>query len=420
MKKYNLIVIGGGLSGVAAAVSAAREGLKVLLIESAGALGGALSDQLVFPFMSFCINMPKTGEMKYLSSGLFRKMYLAQEKCEKNSVAYLGSFKKEYFKIILDEMTCDAGVDVLFHSFVYDVRKDGRIINSVSVATTMGKMEFSADFFVDATGDGNVLAFAGCEYLLGRESDNLCQPMTTCFDVCGVDIDMFRKDESRLQELYKKKQKEGEIINPRENILTFEGLGEGVLHFNTTRVVKHNPIDPFETSRAEVIARKQMLEMFIFLKENSEAFTHSTLINSANHIGVRESRKLVGKYILQVQDLINCVDFPDTIALGMYPIDIHNPEGSGTTMYYLKAGEYYQIPYRCLVPKELDNMLVAGRNLSATHEAHSAVRIMPICCCLGEAAGTAIGLAFNTNTNVHTVDIQEVRRKLKGYGAAIE
>ncbi|MCQ2735337.1 MAG: FAD-dependent oxidoreductase [Alphaproteobacteria bacterium] len=420
MKKYNLVVVGGGLSGVAAAVSAAREGLEVLLVEASGNLGGALSEQLVFPFMPFHVNNPETGEIKYLSDGLFRKICLSQEKYEGKSLEFVKEFKKEYIKIILDEMLEEAKVDVLFHSFVYDAQTENRNIKSVSVATTKGSIQIRGDFFVDASGDGNLMAFSGCSYLLGRESDNLCQPMTTCFDVCGVDLEQFHKDKPMLQELYTKRQKEGKIINPRENILTFEGLGENILHFNTTRVVKHNPVDPFELSKAEMIARKQVCEMYEFLKANSKAFKHSTLVNSASHIGIRESRKLIGEYVLKSEDLINCVEFPDAIALGMYPIDIHNPEGTGTVMHHLKEGEYYQIPYRCLVPKELDNMLVAGRNLSATHEAHSAVRIMPICCCMGEAAGTAIGEAYNTNTNVHTVDIQSVRRKLKEYGAAIE
>lgn len=420
MKSYNLIVAGGGLSGVAAAVSAAREGLSVLLIESSGSLGGALSEQLVFPFMPFYIDDPKTGKIKYLSDGIFRKICLSQEKFEDNHPGFVKEFKKEYIKIILDEMIEEAKVDVLFHSVIFDVVAENRKIKSVSIATKVGRVDIEADFFVDATGDGSLIFLSGCSYLLGREKDNLCQPMTTCFDICGVDLEQFHKDRPMLQDMYTKLQKSGEIANPRENILTFEGLGEGVLHFNTTRVVKHNPVDPFELSEAEMIARKQILEMYMFLKTNSSAFEHSTLVNSASHIGVRESRKLIGEYVLKSEDLINCVDFTDTIALGMYPIDIHNPEGTGTVIHHLKEGEYYRIPYRCLVPKEIDNMLVAGRNLSATHEAHSAVRIMPICCCMGEAAGTAIGEAYNTGTNVHTVNIDTVRRKLKEYGAAVE
>ncbi len=167
-------------------------------------------------------------------------------------------------------------------------------------------------------------------------------------------------------------------------------------------------------------ARKQICEMMKFLRENSLAFKNSTIINSATHIGIRESRKLIGEYVLTGEDLINCVDFPDTIALGCYCIDIHNPEGSGTTIHELKPGEYYKIPYRSLLPREYDNLLVAGRCLSANQEAHSAVRIMPICCCMGEAARTAIGVAVKTNTNTHTLSIDILRQKLRDNGAKID
>lgn len=418
--KYDLIVAGGGLTGVAAAVSAAREGLKVLLVEKSGCLGGAISNCLVYPFMPYWTKTAKgtnPENKKYLSQGIFKEMKIRHDRYVSDCKDH--EFNSEYFKIVLDDMTTEAGVDVLFHGVVYDVKTDNRRITEANITAKSQHITAKADFFIDATGDGDLFYLAGCDFLLGRESDNFCQPMTTCFRMSGVNLDLFTEERPHLQELYKEKQAKGEITNPRENILVFFGVGEDVLHFNTTRVIKLDPTNPFDVSRAEVIARRQIHELVCFLKENSKAFEESALISIAVNIGVRESRKLKGVHILTSDELINCTRFEDSIALGNYDIDIHNPTGTGTSHRYFGEGEYYTIPYRSLLPKEFDNLLVAGRCLSATHEAQASVRIMPICCCLGEAAGTATALAYKTNKNAHTVDIKELQNKLIKNGAVL-
>lgn len=417
MKKYNLIVIGGGLSGVAAAVSASRNGLSVLLIEKSGSLGGAINNNLVYPFMRFWEWTDDWKVEKYLSAGIFKEIVDAQSKYEKPDSDM--NFKPESIKKVLDDIVIDAGVEVLFRAQAFDVKCQNKQVKSLKVLTISGVIEFESDFFIDATGNGDIIALAGCEFQLGRESDGLCQPMTTCFRVSGVDLQLLKKDYPSLQEKYKQYKQEGKIKNPRENILTMTGIGDGILHLNTTRVVKLNPTDAFEVSKAEMVAREQVFEIYAFLKENSKAFDNSTVISVASEIGIRESRKLVGEHVLTAQEIIDGVSFDDTIALGNYEIDIHNPSGAGTELHYFKRGEYYQIPYRCLVPKEYDNLLVAGRCLSATHQAHAAVRIMPICACLGQAAGTAVAIAIKTNKNVHTLDVQLLRQQLEKDGASV-
>ncbi len=414
MKKYDLVVLGGGLSGVAAAVAAAREGISVLLVERAGCLGGAMSNSFVYPFMKHSTT-DENGKNVLLSAGIFKEMVDRHRKMSKDSYGW----SPEIFKIMLDDMTVEAGVDLLFHTQVIDVIKDGRIIRGLKASGKCGIFEIEADFFIDASGDGDLLYLAGCDYMLGREQDNLCQPMTTCFRLSGVDIDLFKKDSERLEALYKEKRASGEIKNPRENLLYFFGLGKGIVHFNTTRVAMHNPVDTLELSRAELEARRQVLEMYNFLRENSEAFKDSSLISIAQEIGVRESRKLRGVHILTADELMKLTDFEDSIATACYCIDIHNPEGTGTYMYVFKKGEYYKIPYRSLLPKETDNLLVAGRCLSATHEAHSAVRVMPTCACLGQAAGTAAAIIKKTGTNAHTIDVKELQNVLEAKGAKV-
>ncbi len=417
MEKYNLLVAGGGLTGVAAAISAARKGLRVLLVEKSGSLGGAMSNNLIFPFMPYWTQDPESGKTKYLSRGIFEEMRLRHmENVWKDHTKH---FNSEYFKVLLDEMTDEAGVQVLFHAVVCDVEKEGRSIKSVEVATKSGKLKIESDFYVDATGDGDLFYFAGCDFQLGRNSDGFCQPMTTCFRVGGVDVDLFKKERERLQKLYAEERESGKITNPREDILCFFGTGNDVVHFNTTRVIKLDPTNPVDLSKAEKIARRQIDEMMHFLKTNSKAFEESTVLSVASDIGVRESRKLKGVYILTADDLISCTMFEDSIALGNYDIDIHNPSGSGTSHRYFKKGEFYSIPYRSLLPKEFDNLLVAGRCVSASHEAQASVRIIPICCCMGEAAGVAAAVAFNTEKNVHTVNVKEVQKNLRENGAAI-
>jgi len=416
-KHYDLIVAGGGLTGVAAAVRAAREGLSVLLIEKSGTLGGAISNNLVYPFMRYWTTMPEDNSKKYLSAGIFAEMRERERKYDPSATD--SEFKPEYLKLVLDDMVSEAGVDVLFHSTLFEVKTEERRIKSASVMTPSGVLGFEADFFIDATGNGDLFAMAGCDYQLGRSEDGLSQPMTTCFRMSGVDIELFKKDRKTLQECYKAAQTAGEITNPREDILVFMGLGEGILHFNTTRIVKLNPTDAFDVSKAEIAARRQIHEMVSFLKKNSKAFERSTIISIASEIGIRESRKLKGMHILTEEELKNLTDFEDSIALGNYDIDIHNPAGSGTSHYYFKNGDYYKIPYRSLLPKEYDNLLVAGRCISATHEAQASIRIMPICACLGEAAGTAAAVAFRTNTNAQTVDVKAVQQVLRAHGAAL-
>ena len=197
------------------------------------------------------------------------------------------------------------------------------------------------------------------------------------------------------------------------------GIGKDILHLNTTRVIKLNPTDAFDYSKAEMIAREQVYEMVKFLKANSTAFKDSTVISIANEIGVRESRKLKGLHVLTLEEVKNCVNFEDAIARGNYEIDIHNPAGSGTELHYFKEGDCYQIPYRSLVPKEYTNMLVAGRCLSAEHEAHAAVRILPICACMGQAVGTAVALCKQTGANTHNLNVKELREKLIENGATL-
>jgi len=255
--------------------------------------------------------------------------------------------------------------------------------------------------------------------VLGRESDNLCQPMTLCFRLGNVDVEKFWATKKQMNEEYKEALERGEFINPRENVLAVKMPVPNVLHLNTTRVVKLDPTNPIDVSKAEIIARKQVYEVYEFMKKHGDGLENSYLMMTAPEIGVRESRKIVGDYILTETDARNCTKFDDAIAACNYDIDIHSPDGTGTSHYYFPNGEYYTIPYRSLIPKTVNNLLVAGRCISSDHGAQASYRVMSTVCCIGEAAGTAIGLAVKNKVDVRSVDVKELQRIIKDNGGFI-
>lgn len=419
MKKFDLVVVGGGFAGTCAAISAARSGLSVLLIEKANCLGGAATNGLVNPFMINSTRIEENGSQQrlQLSQGLF--LEIAEELRKMNAVEEDPPcyFQEEYLKILLNRMAISANVTLLFHSYLIDVRKNGEKVEAVTVANKSGKQEFFADYFIDATGDADLAVMCGCSYRLGREEDQLCQPMTLCFRVANVDIEKYEKARPMINERYLEMRRQGKIKNVRDDVLIFHNMIEGVLHFNSTRIIKRNPVDAFDLTKAEIEAREQVLELFTFMKENIDGFQNAQLLMTAPEIGVRESRMIDGEYLLTGNDLKDCVQFEDSIALGNYDIDIHDPDGGGTSHYYFPEGQYYFIPFRSLIPKEVSNLLVAGRCISATHEAQASIRIMPIVSCIGEAAGTAIGVASKANVSVNEIDVKKVREQLKKQGA---
>lgn len=415
MKKFDVLVAGTGFAGTAAAISAARGGKKVILFDKFNAPGGAAAVNLVTPFMPYWTINKERNKREYLTGGIFSE--IVGKLRELGAMEGDDKFSDEYLKLVLNRMIKEAGVTVLYHAYLKDVEKEGKSIKSVTVSALGQEIKIAADTFIDATGDGVLSYLAGCSFMLGRNGDNLCQPMTLCFRAANVDVGRFYAEMPEMQKLYKEKQSSGEIRNPRENILTFVVPAKGIIHFNTTRVVKLNPTDPFDVTEAEFAAREQVFELFDLLKASFSSMKDADLIMTAAGIGVRESRMIEGEHILTANDLKECTKFPDSVARGNYDIDIHNPEGTGTSHYYFAPGEYYTIPYRSLTVKDADNLLVAGRCISADHEAQASIRIMPICASTGEAAGIAASLA--PGGRVKEVDIKALREKLKTAGALI-
>lgn len=413
-KKYDIAVIGGGFAGTAAAIAAARNGAKVIIIEKSNCLGGAATNCLVNPFMPYHAEID--DEKVALSAGIFSEIH---KELEKRNAMFKETFLEEELKFVLLEMVEAENIDLLFHSYIFAVDKQDDKICSVSLATRSGVVKIDADYFIDATGDAQLAFLAGCPTVLGREPDHLCQPMTLCFRLGNVDVKAFLSTIDRLRRDYKASLAAGELINPRENILLFRTPVHNVVHFNTTRVIKLDPTSPWDVTKAELIARKQVREIYEFMKLHADGLENSFLMMTAGEIGVRESRMIVGDYVLTEKDCIDVVKFEDAIAACNYDIDIHNPEGTGTYIYSFPKGEYYTIPYRSLIPKNVENMLVAGRCISSDHAAQASYRIMPTVCCIGEAAGTALALAFKNKSSVRAVDVSSLQSLLKKNGAFI-
>ena len=356
------------------------------------------------------------GEKVELSTGIYK---LIRQKLDELNSMYYDAFLEENLKYILNELMLNANVDILYHAYIFKAVKEDGKIKSVSFATKSGEMSIEADYFVDATGDAQLAFLADCPTVLGRESDNLCQPMTLCFRVGNANVKKFFSSRKKYQAAYAKALRSGEIINPRENILVFKTPIKNMLHFNTTRVIKKSPTSPIDVTEAEILARKQVFEIYDFVKKHAKGLKNSFLMMTAPEIGVRESRMIVGDYVLTEDDCRGFVKFDDAIAACNYDIDIHNPEGTGTSHYYFPEGEYYTIPYRSLIPKTTENMLVAGRCISSDHGAQASYRIMPTVCCIGEAAGAAIGLAVKEKISVRDVDVKKLQKTLKDNDAFI-
>lgn len=408
--EFDVIVVGGGLAGTFAAVAAAREGKKVLLLEKHNCLGGMATCGLIFPFMK-----DDEGEShRPANAGLYgqmkRELYEMGESVSPTSRQY----KEEFMKVLLDRMVRKAGVKVLFRSQMYDVERDGDTIRSVTVATVSGNITVRGKIFIDASGDADLCAFAGLPFEQGRESDGLCQPMTLCFRLANVDWSKY--DAAAANELYRKMQLTGEIKNPREDLLLFRYPVENILHANTTRVFGKNPVDVEDLTETDMELREQMIEMYHFLKEHIPGMEHCELISSALDGEVRESRRIVGRKRIEAEDLLNTVKFEDSIARGTYCIDIHNPSGSGTVLKHIPNNDYYTIPYGALLPEGMKNLIDVGRSISTSHEALSAVRIMPITSCMGEAAGIAAAMALDAGCGVADVDMTALRGKIVAYG----
>ena len=411
-EEFEVVVVGGGPGGFSASVSAARNGASTLLLERYGFLGGMATAGLVNPFMNFHV------EGREIIGGILREVVERLTEMDgynpKNR-----SFDPEIMKYILDGMAVEAGVELLYHTvFVDCVTSEDGHIKGILIHNKSGLRFVTGKIFVDGTGDGDLAVSAGTPFEKGRASDGLTQPMTLNFDLAAVDLERL-PSMKELNEAYREAKMRGEIRCPREDLLWFHTPREGLIHFNTTRILKADGTDAKDLTKAEIEGRRQTFEIVNWLKKTFPAFREAYVIRSGPQVGVRETRRIMGEYVLNAEDILEARKFPDAICRGSYPIDIHSPTGEGTVIKRPPPGEYYEIPYRCLIPRGVENLLIASRCISATHKAHSAVRVMPIVMGIGQAAGTAAALCVKKEVTPRRLDFQDLRKALREGGAIV-
>jgi FAD dependent oxidoreductase len=440
----DVLVVGGGPAGLGAALGAANAGAGVILTERYGFLGGNATAALVMPLMSFHTQSP--GREKEDATTLLPTDHGPGEPVVAGAVTtllerlvreggalspslqtgYVVPFDPEIFKLVALDLLDAAGVRFLFHAFASDVIGDHGVKNVV-FETKSGPIVIRARVVIDCTGDGDVAARAGAPYEIGREDDGLVQPMTLMFRVTEFERSDFaayvnqHPDQWRgvhgLWDLIRKAAAEGKLQLPREDMLFFATPHEREVSVNSTRVTRVLGTDVWDLSYAEWASRRQMRQIGVFLRRYVPGFEKAYVVQSGVNIGVRETRRILGDYQITVDDILQAKKFPDVIARSTYPVDIHNPEGSGTLLKRLPPGEAYDIPLRCLLPRDVEDVLVAGRCISGTHEAHSSYRVMPVSMATGQAAGVCAGLAVRLGKPPRAVPVSDVQSELTRQGA---
>ncbi|NLE13343.1 MAG: FAD-dependent oxidoreductase [Clostridiales bacterium] len=404
---FDVIVAGAGPAGVAAALVSARQGMKTALIERYGCIGGGLTTMFVRPFLGGVGN-PNIGTEIRQRIGEFTDFMTSLESA----------------KCVLPIMLREAGVRVFLQTQVTGVRRKGAIIEAAMAHSRQGEIEFTAPIFIDATGDGDLAAYAGCEIAYGREKDGLVQPASIMFTIDGIDPEQkllchheedYRDlgDGREYLDLCHKACESGELPPSINIVRLYETGRQGERMVNATQFNHIRPLDPEHVFEAEYQLRQQIRQVVFFLKNNIPGFADIHVNGSSTTLGARESRRVIGDYILTGDDLIAGRKFEDAVVHNAsFCIDIHNPDGAGQaeTDGCPHLAQPYDIPYRSLRPLGVDNLLTAGRCISGDHRAHASYRVMNICMAMGQAAGAAASLAVKGGTGTRGVDIDELKQ----------
>ncbi|HBC85600.1 MAG TPA: FAD-dependent oxidoreductase [Lentisphaeria bacterium] len=425
---YDVIVVGGGPSGCTAAAAAAREGAKTLLIEATSSLGGMGTTGLV-PLWA-----PFSDKKRIIYCGM------AQQVCER-SKAGMAHVKKddlvwlpidpELLKRIYDDLVIGSGAEILFNALMGSVEVENGDVTAIIVASKSGLTAYKAEVFIDASGDADLAAWAGAKFQKGDGKSGELMPATHCFTLANVDeysyktsvLDWWDSTPGSWRHSMVRKYPgltDGHMCNAH--------VGPGVIGFNAGHIWDVDNTCPESVSKALVEGRKIACEFRKALAEFHPAFKNSFLVNTGSLLGIRETRRIIGDYVLTIDDYMARRSFKDEISRNSYPIDIHaakNEIGKAKTgklnvmerYEQFKAGESHGIPYRCLTPKGIRNVLVSGRSVSCDRLVQGSIRVMPNCLCMGEAAGIAGAMALRKQNDVHAINTDALRSRLKKNGA---
>ncbi len=417
--KADVLVVGSGSAGATAAITAAREGADVVLVERYGFMGG-ISTQVLDTFYGFYTpSDPPRKVVGGVPDAVVKALMDRGVALIRPNTYGAGdgiTYDPSSLKVVWEELAGAAGVRLLFHTFVLDaVVKDDRVAGVIA-ASKSGLTHIEAAAVIDASGDADVAAAAGAPF--EGPADGPVQSLTTTFRVINVDVERARLvTKDRLHEWMHEAAEAGYALPRREGSIHITPF-EGVMATNMTRVMNVDATDPVQLSAAEVEGRRQAVEYARFLRDYVPGYERSVLSELSTQIGVRESRRIYGEHRLTRLDVVEAKKFDDAVARCGAPIEDHHA-GGDTRWEYLPEGETYDIPYRCLLPQKVDGLLVAGRCLSADHDAHASVRSMGQCMAMGQAAGAAAALAVRSSGSPRDVRISDLQARLRAMGAVI-
>lgn len=441
----DVIVVGGGPAGMCAAIAAAREGAGVVLVEQANACGGMATQGLVGPFMTCYDRQAKTmiirGLFEEIVERMVRRGYAIHPAqvhagtCFTSWIVlgheHVTPFEPEGLKLIMDEMIQEAGVKVLYHTcFLRPLMERDRIAG-VLVSSKKGLEVIEGKVVIDCTGDGDVAQRCGAPYEMGDQQLHQVQPATMFFHVSNVDGERLEADiQAHLHTFYRKdgvnyRSLHWRVAQARANgDWSLQRVSIGIFRMpkpdewcvNTSRIMNVDSTDNESLTRAEIEGRRQADEILRFLRKYVPGCENARMKATASCIGIRESRHIVGDYWLTGEDLLQGKVPEDTILLSANSVDVHGRFGPVSNEYVAIQSDYYGVPYRCLLPRGVEQLLVAGRCVSADSTAAGAIRVIPPCMGMGEAAGVAAALAVKAGCTVRGLDTGLLRRRLRERG----
>lgn len=443
----DVAVIGGGPSGLCAAVAAARTGASVILVEQGNCCGGMATRGLVGPFMTCYDRDGETMIIRGLFAEVVDRLVARGEAIHPSGVRagtaftswitvghdHVTPFEPEGLKLVADAMLQEAGVRVLYHTQFVQPVMEGDAVCGILTVSKSGPEILRARVFIDCTGDGDLAFRAGVPCEKGNEELGITQPATMFFHIGNVDSEALEEDVRKNLHTFRrvdgvnyrslhwwveKAREAGDWTLDRVSIGIYRMPKPDQWCVNTSRIMGVDGTDRDSLTKAEMTGRRQADEIFRFLRKYVPGCADARLLSTASYVGIRETRHIRGEYRLTLDDILHARVPEDSILLTANSVDVHGRFGPKSNEYIpVQDGRWYGVPYRCLVPLEAENLLVAGRSVSASSEAAGAIRVMPPCMAMGQAAGTAAALSLRYGCRVRELDPQLLRQALKEQGA---